>query len=137
MWVFIFTNAWLCGCTPAKFRYLKMYHVCVGSRDSLGTKQTSILASTPRSCLSLSGTGKRLFCSPKLPTPGSGTHATFDSMYTGDALPRGLKRLKYEIDHSSSCSAEIKDEWSYTFTSPDVFMLCRETKKNYFFFKCG
>jgi len=124
VWVFIFTNAWLCGCTPAKFRYVKVYPICVGSRDSLGTKPTSIWASPSRSSLSLSGMGKRLFSSPKLPTPGSGTHAASDLMDTGDSLPRGLKRLEYEIDHSS----EIKYEWSYTFTSPDIFMLCRESK---------
>ena len=127
--MFIFTNAWLCGCIPAKSRYVKMYPISVRSQDSLGTKQTSIWASPPRNRLSLSGMGKRLFCSPKLPTPGCGTHAASDSMDTGDVLPLGLKRLEYEIDQSSSCSAEIKDEWSYTFTSPHVFMLCRETKK--------
>jgi hypothetical protein len=34
----------------------------------------------------------------------------------------GLKRSGSESDHSSPCSAEIKNAWSYNSTPPFVFM---------------
>jgi hypothetical protein len=34
------------------------------------------------------------------------------------ALSLGVKRLRCEADHSPPCSAEVKNEWSYTSTPP-------------------
>jgi hypothetical protein len=38
----------------------------------------------------------------------------------------GVERLRSD-DHSPPSSAEIGNEWSYTSTSPDVFMVCTGT----------
>jgi hypothetical protein len=51
---------------------------------------------------------------------GSGAHPASYPTSTGDLFP-GVKRLGREADHSSN--AEIKNEWSYTFTSLYVFMV--------------
>jgi hypothetical protein len=39
-----------------------------------------------------------------------------------EALYPGLKRRGREADHSPPSSAEVKNEWGYTITSPYVFM---------------
>jgi hypothetical protein len=47
------------------------------------------------------------------PSP-SGSHPASYRMGRGD----GIKRQEREADHSPLSSAEVKDAWSYTFTSP-------------------
>jgi hypothetical protein len=40
------------------------------------------------------------------------------NQWVPEALSLGVKRPRREADHSPSFSAEVKNEWSYTFTSP-------------------
>jgi len=35
-----------------------------------------------------------------------------------------LKMPRSEVDHATPCSADMKNEWSYTYTSPDAGMAC-------------
>jgi hypothetical protein len=37
-------------------------------------------------------------------------------------LHLGIKQLRCEVDHSPLSSAKIKNVWSYTFFSPNVFI---------------
>jgi hypothetical protein len=36
--------------------------------------------------------------------------------------PPGVNRPGCEVDHSTPCSAEVKNKWSYTSTTPHVFV---------------
>jgi len=42
-------------------------------------------------------------------------------MDTGDSFP-GVKQPGREANHSQPCIVEVKNEWSYTYTPPCVFM---------------
>jgi hypothetical protein len=48
---------------------------------------------------------------------GCGAHPVAGIHMMQDALSMGLKRLGWEADHSSTCSAEFKNAWSYTSTT--------------------
>jgi hypothetical protein len=49
------------------------------------------------------------------------------------ALSLGIKRLGREVDHSPPSSAEIKNEWSYTYTSPYVLWCLIKLRDNFTF----
>jgi len=51
---------------------------------------------------------------------GSGAHRASCPM---GALSLEVKRLRREADHSPPPNAEVKNAWSYTSTSPYVFMV--------------
>jgi hypothetical protein len=44
------------------------------------------------------------------------------SQWVSDAISSGVKRLECEADHRPPSSAEVKNEWNYTFSSPYVFV---------------
>jgi hypothetical protein len=63
---------------------------------------------------------------------GSGAH----SVCAGGSLPR-IKRLELEADLSAPSSAEVKKAWSFTSTSPYVFMSwCLINHRHNFTFTC-
>jgi hypothetical protein len=47
----------------------------------------------------------------------SGAHPVFCAVGTGGSFP-GVKRPGREADHSPPSIAEVKNAWSYTYTSP-------------------
>jgi hypothetical protein len=53
---------------------------------------------------------------------GSEAHQASYLMVPG-ALSLGVKRAGREADHSHTSSTEVKNAWSYIFTSPYVFMV--------------
>jgi hypothetical protein len=52
-------------------------------------------------------------------------------LYNGhrEILSAEVKRMRPEADHSSLCSAEVKNEWSYTSTPPYSITSCTGTTK--------
>jgi hypothetical protein len=53
---------------------------------------------------------------------GCGANPASSPRGTAGFLHVGVKRPGRETDHSPPSSAEVKNEWSYTFTLPYVFM---------------
>jgi hypothetical protein len=62
---------------------------------------------------------EEFFFSPKWPDRPWGTPSLLFSGYWG--CLEGTKRPRREVNHSPSFSAEVENEWSYTFTSPTRF----------------
>jgi hypothetical protein len=53
----------------------------------------------------------------RFPAAGSGAHPASYAMGASGSFS-GVKRPGREADHSPLASAEVKNEWSYTFTPP-------------------
>jgi hypothetical protein len=54
---------------------------------------------------------------------GSGSHPVTCPVGTGEGgVSPKLKRPGYEADYIPACSAEIRNDWSYTSTLPYIFM---------------
>jgi hypothetical protein len=66
------------------------------------------------------GKGKGFYIRPRIQI-GSGAHPVSYPVGTG-ALSPGEHRPGHEADQSPPPSTEIKKEWSYTSTTPYVFM---------------
>jgi hypothetical protein len=64
----------------------------------------------------------------------SGAYPTFCSVGTGVSFP-GVKWLGSKADLSTPSSAEVKNEWRYTFTPPLAFMACTGMRQLYVLYK--
>jgi len=60
----------------------------------------------------------------------SGAHLGTVPTDTGSSLFE-LKRPERESSYSPPQSADVKNDWSYTFTSPQVFMVCCSNMHKY------
>jgi len=69
------------------------------------------------------GNDSRFVSSPKRPYRLWGPHTNQLNLYQRSF--RVLKRSERDGDHSPPSSAEVKNEWSYTSTSPIIFMTWR------------
>jgi hypothetical protein len=68
---------------------------------------------------------------------GSGAHLQTPTQWVPRALTPWVKRPGREADHSPPSSVEVKNVWSYTYTSPYVFMAwCLVKRRNSFTFTC-
>jgi hypothetical protein len=70
---------------------------------------------------SIPGRGKRFFSTSSRPALGPSQPSI--QWVQGYALSLGVKQPKREVDHSRQISAEIKNTWIYTFTTPYVCMV--------------
>jgi hypothetical protein len=101
--------------------YAKCIYLQRGKRDSSVSIETRLRAGRPGFVSSRQGQWWDFSPSPLrqdlLWVPSS-------LLYNGywGILPPGIKRLEHESDHSPPASAEVKNAWSYTFTSQYVLM---------------
>jgi hypothetical protein len=65
--------------------------------------------------------GSRIVCSPRRPDRLWGPPNLLSNVYLG-LLPRVLKRMGHEADHSFPASAEFKKTWIYMSTPSYAFM---------------
>jgi len=59
-----------------------------------------------------------------------GDHPASYPVGTRGHLSPAVERSQHEADHSSPCSAEVKDVWSYTSTPTYAFMVYDNTTSN-------
>jgi hypothetical protein len=87
----------------------------------------------PRNCDSIPGKGKSFLYSHSFQTGSRAPHHLVQ--WVQKAPPSGIKRLGRQADNSSPSSAEVKNVWSYTSTSPYIFMaLCLSKHTDIFTF---
>jgi len=87
------------------------------SRNSIAGKVITAWAGSTGN--SNPGRGRRLFSSPKMSRLAMGpaqSPTQWKLEFKGS--PLGVKWLGHGVYHSPPCSAEVKNEWSYTSTTP-------------------
>ena len=72
-----------------------------------------------------SGRGKRFLSSTTSSMCWGSTQSRIK--YIPRTLPSRVRRLGHEADHSPQSSAEVKNDWSCTFSAAYVFMACTGT----------